>query len=87
MSGTENRPPRVARTGIGPVRTSAQPVPKPARCTIAGVWGEGRARCPQPGTFLMGYPPLLLPRELPNGSPSQRWITRIDPNRGQLRVT
>lgn len=36
----------------------------------------------------MGYPPLPLPRELPNGSQkAQPWITRIDPNHGQLGVT
>lgn len=26
---------------------------------------ESEARCPQPGTILVGYPPLLLLRELP----------------------
>ncbi len=36
----------------------------------------------------MGYPPLPLPRELPNGSQkNQPWITRIDPSRGQLKLT
>lgn len=36
----------------------------------------------------MGYPPLLLPRELPNGSQMiQPWITRIAHSRGQPEVT
>jgi hypothetical protein len=26
---------------------------------------DNQFRCPQPGTILMGYPPLLLVRELP----------------------
>ena len=29
---------------------------------------DNEFRRPQPGTILMGYPPLLLPRELPRGS-------------------
>lgn len=40
------------------------------------------------GQFLKGYPPLQLPRELPNGSQNtQPWITRIAPNRGRLSLT
>ena len=36
----------------------------------------------------MGYPPLPLPRELPQRLPkSQPWITRIAPNCAQLNLT
>jgi hypothetical protein len=47
------------------------------------VWTK-QFRCPQPGTILMGYPPLLLSRELPQWLQIQPWITRIDPNCGLL---
>lgn len=41
---------------------------------------------PQPGTILMGYPPILLPGSYPKGSQFQPWITRIDPNHGRIKV-
>jgi hypothetical protein len=55
-------------------------IEKAARRKVATV----NVRCPQPGTILMGYPPLLLLRELSRWLPiSQPCITLIDPNCGQ----
>ncbi|MET3934456.1 hypothetical protein ABIE00_002502 [Arthrobacter sp. OAP107] len=51
--------------------------------------GTGSPVCrgrPQPGTILIGYPPLLLPWSYSNGSYSQPWITRFVPSHGRIRV-
>lgn len=54
--------PDLTRPGDEPARAGAvqHPVAQLSRDCL-----DNQFRCPQPGTILMGYPPLLLLRELP----------------------
>ena len=78
----DNKTPKPAAESL--LTGDQKPVTSLVRDVVPGAaWSIG-SRCPQPGTILVGYPPLPLLRELPGWLPSlQPWITRIDPNCGQ----
>jgi hypothetical protein len=58
---------------------------KKQRESISSV--EVGCRSPQPGTILVGYPPLLLPGSYANASQFPAVVARIDPGHGPLGVT